>query len=228
MSPSHRAARVVRLVGVCSAAAALAVGVADTAFACNIRDFSAVATCDDSGHGVIRVTDKDGSGTPATVSLYIKMTVPGEDDRLLDTKTIDHPTAQGVTVDFAENWAPDSTYRIHVKAGNLVDEDIKPLLTTPSQACSASETSPSPSGTPSPQPSKETPAQQPSPSQSTTPAAGSGTSSSPSPQGAGDSNLAETGADSHTPLFLGVAAALVAVGGGVVFALRRPRTSRSR
>ncbi|MEW2399264.1 LAETG motif-containing sortase-dependent surface protein [Streptomyces sp. NPDC046862] len=226
MSPSHRTARAVRLLGVCTAAAALSIGVANTAFACNIRDFSAVATCDDSGSGVIRVTDTDASGTPATVSLYIKMTVPGEEDRLLDTKTIEHPDAQGVAVDFAENWAPDTTYRIRVKAGNQVDEDIKPLLTTPSQACSATKTSPSPSQTPSTQPPKGTPAQS-TPSQSTTPAAGPSTSSSPSPQGGG-SNLAETGADSHTPLILGIAAALVAVGAGVVFALRRPRTSRSR
>lgn len=222
MSLSHRAARTVRLIGVSTAATALALGVANTALACDIHDFSAVAACDDTGHGVIRVTDKDASGTPATVTLYIRMSAVEEGDRNLGTKTIDHPTAQGVTVEFAEDWAPEVTYRIHIKAGDQVDEDITPFLITPSTSCQAAETTPPAEATPTPQPS-ETVSATPSASESSAAAV---VSSAPSPAGGG-SVLAETGGGNGTGLIAGTAAALVAVGGGVVFALRRRGTVRS-
>lgn len=205
-------------------------GLANSALACDIRDFSAVATCDANGKGVIRVTDTDASGTPAAVTLYLKMSVDGEDDRNLDTKTIEHPTAQGVSVDFAWDWSPGQRYRVHVKAGNLVDGDIQPLLTTPSRACE------SPAPTPSPSASDSAPA---APTPSTSPSASpSDTSSSPtptrpsgspaaSPQGSSGSRLAETGGGNGTGLIAGTAVALVIAGGGVLFGLRRRRASGS-
>ncbi|MFF3332463.1 LAETG motif-containing sortase-dependent surface protein [Streptomyces sp. NPDC002888] len=219
--------RSARLIGVSTAAAALTLGVANTALACNIRDFSAVATCDDNGKGVIRVTDTDASGTPAVVTLYIKMSVEGEDDRNLDTKTIEHPTAQGAGVDFAWDWSPGQTYRIHVKAGNQVDEDIQPLLTTPSQGCGT----PTPTPTPTPSasasaPAAATPSAPSADTPSATPTEPSG-SPAASPQGGSGSHLAETGGGNGTGLIAGMAAALVVAGGGVVFTLRRRRTSGS-
>ncbi|MGW1895805.1 LAETG motif-containing sortase-dependent surface protein [Streptomyces sp. NPDC002004] len=229
MSISRRTASSVRFLGVASAAAALTLGVANTALACNIRDFTAVASCD-NGKGVISVTDKDASGTPATITLYAKMTVPGEEDRLIGTQTIDHPTGEGVTITFDEDWAPEAQYRVHVKASNRVDEDIKPLLTAPSEGCSKESTPPASTTPTSPAPSSkpsEKPSEKPTPSasESTTPAPGGGNSATPS---GGHEDLAETGADSNTGLIAGIAAALVAAGGAVVFALRKRGAAGTR
>jgi LPXTG-motif cell wall-anchored protein len=47
------------------------------------------------------------------------------------------------------------------------------------------------------------------------------------PAPAGDSNLAETGADSNTGIIAGIAAALVVVGGGAVFFGMRRRGANS-
>lgn len=106
MFPSRHTARAARVIGTFGAAAALSLGIADTASACNISDFSAAAVCDAGGTGVIRVTDRDGSGTPATVKLYLQLNMPGG-ERLVDTKTIEHPTAQGVSVDLTPpDWYP--------------------------------------------------------------------------------------------------------------------------
>lgn len=98
MFPSRHTAKAARVIGTFGAAAALSIGIADTALACSISDFSAAAVCDAGGNGVIRVTDRDASGTPATVSLYVQLSMPGG-ERLVDTKAIEHPTAQGVSVD---------------------------------------------------------------------------------------------------------------------------------
>ena len=130
-----------------------------------------------------------------------------------------------MTITFEEDWLPNAEYRVHVKAGNQVDEDIKPNLTTPATACK-SETTPSAS----PSESASTPAGSatPTPSaseSSTAPAAAA--SNAPSPA-AGDSNLAETGASSNTGLIAGIAAALVVVGGGAVFFGMRRRGANNR
>ncbi|WP_306190361.1 LAETG motif-containing sortase-dependent surface protein [Streptomyces sp. MK5] len=229
MSLSRRTARSVRVLGVAASAAALALGAAGNALACNISEFSAEATCA-GGKGVIVVTDKDASGTPAVVSVFLENN--GADARKVGTQEV-KGSAEGIPVTFAEDWQPDAVYRIHVKAGGkLVDEDISPNLTTPSTACTpatpsapATPSKPAPptpsasasSATPS-KPGTATPA--PSESQSSTAPAGT-VSNAPSPA-VGDSNLAETGASSNTGLIAGIAAALVVVGGGAVFlGLRR-------
>ncbi|MBT2387953.1 Cys-Gln thioester bond-forming surface protein [Streptomyces sp. ISL-1] len=67
-------------------------------------------------------------------------------------------------------------------------------------------------GTPSP--GTDTPSSQPSP------ASAGGTSS-----GSGGGDLAETGSSNATPMIAGVAIALVAIGGGAVFFLRRKRAT---
>ncbi|OSZ57341.1 hypothetical protein OQI_27805 [Streptomyces pharetrae CZA14] len=221
------------MLGVASASAALALGVAGTAFACDISEFSAAAVCDGT-KGVITVTDKDPTGVPATVSVYLENN--GADERLVGTQEV-RGSREGVTITFEEDWKPNATYRIHVKAGNQVDEDIKPNLTTPSTPCKPGEETSTPTPTPSATPSDTPPASAtPSaPADSATPSPSAPESSSapadtvsnaPSPA-AGKSNLAETGASSSTGLIAGIAAALVVVGGGAVFLGMRRRGAKS-
>ncbi|MEV6025179.1 LAETG motif-containing sortase-dependent surface protein [Streptomyces sp. NPDC052036] len=216
-----------RILGVASATAALALGAAGNALACNIRDFSAVASCDTNGKGVITVTDTDASGKEATVSVYLESN--GADAKMVGEQTV-KGTKEGATVSFSEDWAPKAQYRIHVTAGGIVNENISPNLTTPDKACTTSETTP-PASTP---PASETPKPSATPSSSestpaessSTPAAPAG-DNSPSPA-AGTSNLAETGSSSSTPMIAGIAAGLVIVGGGAVFfGMRRRGASKS-
>ncbi|MFD3497946.1 LAETG motif-containing sortase-dependent surface protein [Streptomyces sp. NPDC058676] len=193
--------------------------------ACNISDFEAAAVCDAGGNGVIRVTDKDASGTPATITLYLQLSMPGG-ERLVDTETIEHPTAQGTTVDLNPlEWYAGESFRVHVKAGNQVDQDIQPLTVVGDETCAPSGPSSSTPATPSSAPSA-TPTALPSPAQSSSAAAVPGASSAPSPAGGG-TDLAETGAGSGTTVIAGTAAALVMAGGGIVVALRRRTAHRS-
>ncbi|MEU0741892.1 LAETG motif-containing sortase-dependent surface protein [Streptomyces sp. NPDC006134] len=226
---SRRAAiRPARVLGVAAASAALAVGAAGTALACDISEFSAAAKCD-GGKGVITVTDVDPSGIPATVTVFLRN--DGADVKKVGEQVV-KGSREGTTITFAEDWKPNAEYRVHVEAAGYVDEDIEPNLVTPATAC-APEKPPTPTSTPTPTPtptpsqtsSAPAPPQSPAPatpsapaSQSTAPA---GTvSNAPSP--AGESHLAETGAGSDTGLIAGIAAVLVVIGGGAVFlGLRR-------
>jgi LPXTG-motif cell wall-anchored protein len=203
---------------------ALAVGAAGTALACDISEFSAAAKCE-GGKGVITVTDVDPAGIPATVTVHLQNN--GADIEKIGEQVV-KGSREGTTITFAADWKPNAEYRIHVKADKYVDEDIKPNLVTPSTPCTTEGTpTPTPSEssstpaeeteTPAPAPSTSAPA--PAESESTAPAAVP--SNAPSPA-AGDSNLAETGANSNTGMIAGIAAALVAIGGGAVFfGLRR-------
>ena len=220
-----RRARAVRVLGVVSASAALALGTAGNALACNISEFSAEAKCD-GDKGVISVTDVDPAGIPATVTVYLQNN--GADAKKVGTQVV-KGSREGTTITFTEDWKPNAEYRIHVKAARYVDEDIKPNLVTPATACKKEEeppastppATPTPSASPSkPAEASETPAPEPSESQSTSPAG-----NAPAP--AGDSNLAETGANSNTGLIAGIAAALVVVGGGAVFFGMRRRGANS-
>gem|GEM_PF-2873584 len=231
MSISRRTARrSVQILGVAGASVALAVSAAGSALACNISEFSAEAKCDGS-KGVITVTDKDASGTPATVTLFLENN--GADAKQIGEQDVTG-SREGVTITFDENWAPNAEYRVHVTAGNgdrkIVDKDITPNLTTPSEGCSKDESTPP--ATPSPSESASTPAEDtPSPSESasestTAPATTSSNAASPA---AGESNLAETGANSNTGMIAGIAGALVVVGGGAVyFGMRRRGANDNR
>ncbi|QNP75693.1 LPXTG cell wall anchor domain-containing protein [Streptomyces roseirectus] len=208
------------MLGVAAASAAVVLSASSSALACNIRDFSATAACD-GDKGVITVTDTDATGVTATVSVYLENN--GSDLRKVGEQEV-KGSLTGTTITFAEDWQPGAEYRVRVKAGTLVDEDISPNLTTPSKACKPEEESPAPS------PSPSTPQSSPSPSPSP---AGSAPQPSPSPSDAGDtpvtpvdnaptpavgdSHLAETGANSNTGLIAGIAAALVVIGGGAIF-----------
>ncbi|MGW0914853.1 LAETG motif-containing sortase-dependent surface protein [Streptomyces sp. NPDC002784] len=224
--PRRTIARSARVLGIASASAALVLGLGGNAFACDIKDFSAEAKCD-GDNGVITVTDVDPGGVPATVSVYLQNN--GADLKKVGEQVVEG-SREGVTITFAENWKPNAEYRIHVKAAGYVDEDIKPNLTTPATACKKEDTdspapTPSDSATPTPSasaPAEETPAPAPSEGGSTAPA----DTSSNVPTPAGESNLAETGADSNTGLIAGIAVALVAIGGGAVFFGLRRRGSR--
>ncbi|MET9828227.1 LAETG motif-containing sortase-dependent surface protein [Streptomyces sp. NPDC006385] len=219
-----------RALGVASASAALALGLAGNALACDISEFSAEAKCD-GDKGIITVTDVDPSGVPATVSVFLQNN--GADLKKVGEQVV-KGSREGVTITFAENWKPDAEYRVHVKAAGYVDEDIKPNLTTPSTACKKDEEKPpAPSDAPTPSDSASPPAEEtdtpaPTPSESESTAPADTQSNAPSPA-AGDSNLAETGANSNTGLIAGIAVALVAVGGGAIFfGLRRRGASSDR
>ncbi|MER6707471.1 LAETG motif-containing sortase-dependent surface protein [Streptomyces fumanus] len=226
--------RSVRALGVATATAALAIGAAGNAFACNIGEFTAAAKCE-GDKGVITVTDVDPSGVPATVTVYRQDNGTEVEVGSQEVKG----SREGTTITFAEDWKPKTTYRIHVLAKPYVDDDIKGGVTTPDTACGGGEEeeSPTPTPTPTPSESSSTPAEEESespspvpssptasPSDSTVPAGDA--SNAPSPA-AGDSNLAETGANSNTGLIVGIAAVLVVVGGGAVFFGLRRRGANS-
>jgi LPXTG-motif cell wall-anchored protein len=236
---SRRTARSARVLGVASASAALALGLAGNAAACDISEFSAAAKCD-GDKGVITVTDVDASGTPAVVSVFLENN--GADAEKIGEQTV-KGSHKGVTVTFAEDWEPNAVYRIHVTAGknkkNIVNDDIDPNLTAPATACASGAATPSASASASPVPSEEPSGSASSPAASasasvpeatagTTAPAAAGEDNVPSPA-AGESNLAETGASSHTPVIAGIAAGLVVIGGAAVFfGMRRRGTSKSR
>ncbi|WP_121749416.1 LAETG motif-containing sortase-dependent surface protein [Streptomyces sp. E2N166] len=226
--------RGVRALGVASASVALAIGAAGNALACDISEFSAAAKCE-GDKGVITVTDVDPAGIPATVTVYLQNN--GADAEKIGEQVV-KGSREGSTITFAADWKPNAEYRIHVKADKYVDEDIKPNLVTPSTPCKTEDT-PTPTPTPSessstpaeetetPAPAPSTSAPAPSQSESTAPAAVP-SNNAPSPA-AGESNLAETGANSNTGMIAGIAAALVAIGGGAVFfGLRRRGANSNR
>jgi LPXTG-motif cell wall-anchored protein len=224
---SRRTARVSRFLGVAAASTAIVLGASGNALACNINEFSAEAKCDGT-QGVITVTDVDKSGVEATVSVYLQSN--GADAKKVGEQKV-KGSKEGTTITFEEDWAPNAEYRIHVEALPYIKgEDIKTNLTTPATACKTEDT-PTPTPTPTPSDSASTPAEE---SPTPTPSASEGTtapatveSNAPSPA-AGDSNLAETGANSNTGLIAGVAIALVALGGGAVFFGLRRRGAGSR
>ncbi|MFF6786262.1 LAETG motif-containing sortase-dependent surface protein [Streptomyces sp. NPDC012510] len=239
MSISLRTARTSRSLGVAFASAALVFGAAGNAMACSIKDFSAVAACD-GDKGVIRVTDVDPLGVKAEITVYLENN--GADLRMVGSKTIENSTAEGVTVTFEEDWEPNAEYRIHVTAEDYVDEDIKPNLIAPAEDCEKeADTPPAAQGNPEKpaedkgkdkeqekdkgEPSRTKTSPTPSAPQGST-ATGGSDNNAPSPEG--DSNLAETGADSHTGPIAAFAAALVALGAGAVYYSMRRRGASTR
>ncbi|MFD6027821.1 LAETG motif-containing sortase-dependent surface protein [Streptomyces griseoluteus] len=231
MSISRRnARRSVRILGVASASTALLLGLSSQALACNIRDFSAEALCT-GDKGQIVVTDIDASQRTATVTVFLEN--HGADEKQVGEKEVTG-AREGAKVAFDEDWKANATYRVHVKVPGLVDEDIKGNVTTPATACKKEE-SPSPtppaSESPAPSASASAPAEDsasPSASESSSAAAPVSEAPSNAPSAAiGDSNLAETGANSNTGLIAGVAGALVVVGGGAVYFGMRRRGAKS-
>ncbi|MEW2078194.1 LAETG motif-containing sortase-dependent surface protein [Streptomyces sp. NPDC017966] len=229
LSVSRRTvARSLRALGVVSASAALAIGVAGNAAACDISEFSADAKCV-GDKGVITVTDVDPAGVPATITVFLQNN--GADIKKIGEQVV-KGSREGTTITFEEDWKPNAEYRVHVDAKPYVDEDIKPNLVTPATACKTEEKPPAEEEPkPTPSESSSTPAEEtgtPTPSASESESTAPADTSSNAPSPAGESNLAETGADSNTGLIAGVAAALVVVGGGAVFFGMRRRGANSQ
>ncbi|CAL9408595.1 LAETG motif-containing sortase-dependent surface protein [Streptomyces sp. enrichment culture] len=225
-SVSRRTAtRTARSLGVASAAAALVLGLAGNAAACDIDDFSAEAKCV-GDKGVITVTDVDPGGVAATVSVFLENN--GADVKKVGEQVV-RGSSKGVTLTFEEDWEPNAEYRVHVTADGYVDADITPNLTTPATACAKQQDPTSPSPEPTPSDSASTPAGE-SGAPTTEPSEGipaeapGGNALSPA---VGEAHLAATGADSNTGLIAGIAAALVAVGGGAVFLGMRRRGAKT-
>ncbi|KAB1985213.1 MULTISPECIES: LAETG motif-containing sortase-dependent surface protein [Streptomyces] len=218
-----------RILGVASASAALALGVAGNALACSIKDFSAAATCDGNGKGIITVTDVDPSAKEATITVFLERN--GADDHQVGDAQKVIGKKDGATISFSEDWAPKAEYRIHVSVPGIVDKDISPNLVTKDEACSTKSESPSPSA--SPEPSESASSEAPSapaagPSESESSAAPATPGDNQPSAAAGESNLAETGANSNTPMIAGIAGAFVLVGGGAVFfGMRRRGASKA-
>ena len=209
MSINRRTAIAVRSIGVASAAAALALGLAGNAFACKISEFTPSAGCDNAGHGYISVVDKDYSQTPVDITLKQGGTDIGTKKGVVGSQA-------GVTVTFTVEWKPSTTYTVEVvkSSGEFVGDTP---VTTPDTACQVKS-----SPTPSPSTSAPTTAPATTPPTTTAPAPVAATSSNaPSQAAGGGQKLAETGGGSNTGMIAGIAGALVVVGGGAVFGLRR-------
>ncbi|MQY39324.1 hypothetical protein SRB17_73460 [Streptomyces sp. RB17] len=219
--------RTVRILGVASASAAVVLGLSSSALACQIGDFSAEATCV-GGKGQIVITDTDSSRTTAHITVF-------ETNDAVDTKVAETDvkgSAEGTKTPIDVDWKAKTTYRINVKvdAGRFhFDQFITPDLVTPAAACETDSPTPPASSTPKPSPSTSAPSGSatptPSASESSSAPASAAPSNAPSPA-AGDSNLAETGANSNTGLIAGIAGALVVVGGGAVYFGMRRRGAR--
>jgi hypothetical protein len=214
VSISRRTATAVRTLGVASAAAALALGVAGTAFACTPEDFTATVSCDVAhGQADIKIVDTDVYKTEVTVAI----SDAGGPVGAVHFVTADWAGGKSATKDVLVPWqASGSSWKLVATTWDKTTVDLPPLK-APGGVCVA-PTSPSPSPTkPSPSPTKPTPSPT-KPTPSPTKPTPSPTKPSPSPSGP---VLAETGGGSDTGLIGGVAGALVVAGAGAMFALRR-------
>jgi hypothetical protein len=217
VSISRRTSLTVRSVGVASAAAAIALGVAGTASACNIADFTASISCDQQNHeGVVSVHDTDKT-RPVTI------TITTDDSKQVAQNTFDQPGDFTLSVP----WTASTHYNVIASVkGYFSDKPVVGGVTSSSDTCAAPS-----SPTPAPSASTGT-SGKPTTAPTTTPTAAPATSAavvadtnSPSPSTSGASNLAETGGGSNTGMIAGTAAVLVAVGGGAMFMLRRRSTA---
>ncbi|MDJ1134827.1 LAETG motif-containing sortase-dependent surface protein [Streptomyces iconiensis] len=125
---------------------------------------------------------------------------------------------------------PKHTEELKVTADVVAGDDSKFSWNESKTApvCETESPSPSPteSETTTPAPSAS-PTTTPSQSEAPQPSASESSSSAPAakPQGGGE-NLAETGSSSNTPMLVGIAAAVVIAGGGLVAFARKRRSSQ--
>ncbi|MFI8822442.1 Cys-Gln thioester bond-forming surface protein [Streptomyces sp. NPDC053431] len=121
----------------------------------------------------------------------------GDEDWTFELKGEKHTVAPGKSETFTVPVAEDEAYKFTITGPNF-EKVIEGVLD-----CKTATPGPKPSDTPSP---------------SQTPATGGSTSGT---TGGGD--LAETGSSNATPMIAGIAVALVVIGGGAVFFLRRKK-----
>lgn len=201
-----------------------------SAYASDISDFTAKATCD-TGTGearaAITVTDKDPSGTPADITVRIRMAV-GSDGETLGTGRIEHPTAAGASTTVLVPWLQGYQWNIYVTAGDVHEELLTDLPISPDTPCVVASSS-HPSDTPTGAAPSTSPAASATPSSSAAapaaPTSPAPSTSAPSP--AAGNGLAATGGGSDTALIVGSAAVVITAGAGVLFASRR-RTAAAR
>lgn len=183
------------------------------AVACSIGDFSAdaKAACDTSTGtpmGAITVTDKDSSGTPADISVVLRM-ASGMAGPVVGTVHITHPTAAGVTRKILVEWLPGYQWYVQVTAGNLVEQRLDVLPTSPDTACT-------PPSKPTTEPAKPTPKPSPKPTKAVPVSATPSPSDSPT-----GTVLATTGGGGDSTTIAALASAFLLVGASGLFVLRR-------
>lgn len=210
-------------VGVALAIGTLTLAGAGSAFADGLGDFSvgAVAACDTSTgtpKAAITVTDRDASGTPADISVVMRLADGASGPVVYGSVHIEHPTAAGVSRTILVDWIPGYSWNVHVVTATLNDV----LAVNPRSGdapCLVASTSPTVSAT-------RTPTHTAAPTSSAPASASTSVraTASASPTGAA---LAATGGGSGTGPLTAIAGALVAVGIATVFAFRRrARTGR--
>ncbi|MCX5384684.1 LAETG motif-containing sortase-dependent surface protein [Streptomyces sp. NBC_00083] len=216
---------------IAAASAGIVLLAAGSADACSIGDFTTKATCDTStgeARAAITITDKDPSGTPADITVRVRM-ASGFDGETLGTAHIAHPTAKGVSTTILVPWLQGYQWNVSVTAGPLVDERLTNLPVSPDTPCAPTASHPAgTSAKPVPSASTVTTAKPTSsaaaPVASVSPAPSAPSAAASSPAGTA---LAETGGGSDAPLIAGSAAVVIAAGAGVLFAMRR-RTAAGR
>jgi LPXTG-motif cell wall-anchored protein len=214
-----------------------------SAFACNISDFSLVSTsasCNaDTGTADIQVTDKDSSGTHATVTIVDKTT-----NASVGTGKITRPQRKGgETITISVPWQKNHEWAVQIDAPKGgVHDTLKETVTSNGDDCgkpsdtpttpAPTETAPATGGDTDTKPT-EAPAAPSSPAAAPSEASQVDAANSPSAAAAAPSStvdsaaLAETGGGSNTGMIAGLAAALVVIGGGFLFAQRRRSATRS-
>ncbi|MFB7515005.1 LAETG motif-containing sortase-dependent surface protein [Streptomyces sp. NPDC056144] len=167
--------------------------------------------------------------------LEVVATNEGTEPWTFDLKGASHTVAPGETKTIAVPVAEDEAYKFTITGPNGFEETFEGVLD-----CETAPPVPQPSETPSTEPSTATPSvtpstsastpatTEPTPSASTSTEAGTaggstGTTGTTGTTGGGD--LAETGSSNATPMIAGIAVALVAVGGGAVFFLRKKKAA---
>jgi LPXTG-motif cell wall-anchored protein len=224
MSISRRAVTA-RSLGVTAAAAAIALGAAGTAFACNAADFTPVVSCNQAtGQAQITVTESATYG--ATVSVFTDAAEQNQVGTTQQIAPVDEGTPKPAVVDVP--WQTTGPWTIKVVAtDNNTPHTFKLSLAAPSGDCAAPApsksatppASPSPSASVSATATSKAPA--PSASASASPSKSATTAASPSASASTGAALAETGGGSDSGMLLGIAAGLVVLGGGAVFVVRR-------
>lgn len=210
-----------RLFAATAAGAGALLLAAVPAAASSISDFSAgaVAACDTSTGvpmAAITVTDKDPSGTPADISVLLRM-ASGWNGPVVGTVHIAHPTAAGVTRKILVDWRPGFQWYVQVTAGDLDQQNLDVLPVSPDTACTLPA---KPSQTPAPT-ATPTPTTAPTKAAPVSAAPSSTRSAAPSPSTSPATVLATTGGSGDSTTIAALASAFLLVGAGGLFVLRR-------
>ncbi|MFE0699887.1 LAETG motif-containing sortase-dependent surface protein [Streptomyces sp. NPDC058872] len=140
----------------------------------------------------------------------------GDEDWTFDLKGTSYTVPAGETKTIEVPLAEDEAYKFTITGPNGFEETFEGVLD-----CKTATPTPTPSETPSTTPSA-TPS---TPSTTTGGTTGDTTGGTTGTTTTGGGDLAETGSSSATPMIAGIAVALVVIGGGAVFFLRKKKTA---